>query len=85
MATDITERKQREDERKILLSELEETLGKVKTLSGVLPICAQCKKIRDSADDWHSLEKYIIDRSDANFTHGICPECADNLYPGLND
>jgi PAS domain S-box-containing protein len=85
MATDITERKQIEDERVALLSELAAALGRVKTLSGILPICSQCKKIRDNTNEWHSLEEYIRDRSDADFTHGICPECEDELYPDLKE
>lgn len=52
----------------------------MKYLEGVLPVCASCKKIRDSKGSWHHIEGYIRDRSDAEFSHGICPECADRLY-----
>jgi len=53
----------------------------VRTLSGLLPICASCKKIRDDRGYWNQIETYIKDRSEAEFTHGICPECAQRLYP----
>jgi len=49
-------------------------------LEGLLPICSHCKKIRDRHDKWHGIETYIRDRSDAEFSHGICPDCSDNLY-----
>ncbi|HBE89065.1 MAG TPA: hypothetical protein DDW67_08010 [Elusimicrobia bacterium] len=66
-------------------AELVATLGKalveVKTLSGLLPICASCKKIRDSYGKWQNLEDYISSRTEAEFTHGFCPECAGKLYP----
>ncbi len=83
--TDITERKQMEDERVVLVSELEEALRRIKTLNGILPICAHCKRIRDSVGDWHLLEEYIRERSDADFSHGICPECLKDQCPGLVD
>ncbi len=63
--------------------ELEEVLAKVKTLSGLLPICASCKKIRDDKGYWNQIEVYIRDHSDAEFSHGICPDCAKKLYPEL--
>ncbi len=59
---------------------LQKALSLVKQLSGFLPICTQCKKIRDEQGDWHQLENYIRNRSEADFSHGICPECAENLY-----
>ena len=60
---------------------LSTALGQVKQLSGLLPICASCKKIRDDSGYWNQLEHYITAHSDADFTHGICPDCADALYP----
>ena len=75
------ERKRAEEERGRLISELQESLAKVRTLSGLLPICANCKKIRDDKGYWNQIEIYIRDRSQAEFTHGICPECAQRLYP----
>lgn len=80
---DITERKWAEAEREKLILELKQTLSKVKQLSGLLPICASCKKIRDDKGYWNQIEGYIRDRSEAEFSHGICPECAKKLYPQL--
>ena len=59
--------------------ELEDALGQVKQLRGLLPICAWCKRVRDDHDYWHSVEKYIADRTDAQFSHGICPDCAKDV------
>ena len=58
-------------------------LDKVKTLSGMLPICAHCKKIRDDQGYWNQVEVYIKDHSDAEFTHGICPDCAAKVFSKL--
>ena len=80
---DITERKQAEQERDRLISELSEALMQVKALRGLLPICSVCKKIRDDQGYWQRLEAYITQHSDAEFTHSICPECAHKLYPEL--
>jgi CheY-like chemotaxis protein len=63
--------------------ELQEALIKVKTLSGLLPICASCKKIRDDQGYWQQVEVYIREHSDAEFSHGLCPDCARKLYPEL--
>jgi len=81
---EIDERKRIEKEREVLIKELQEALDKVKTLSGFLPICANCKKIRDDEGYWQRVEKYIEDRSDAMFSHSICSECVKTLYPGLD-
>lgn len=80
---DVTERKQNEEKLKQLVRKLRETLRKVKLLSGFLPICASCKKIRDDKGYWEQMEIYIRDRSEAEFSHSICPECAEKLYPQL--
>lgn len=82
---DITERKWAEAEREKLILELKEALSKVKQLSGMLPICASCKKIRDDKGYWKQIESYIGDHSEAEFTHGICPECVKKLYPDIID
>ena len=74
---DITDRKIAEAERERLIVELKEALAEVKTLRGFIPICASCKKIRDDAGYWQQIEKYIQDRSDAQFSHGLCPECKE--------
>ncbi len=73
-----------ERERDRLIIELKEALSKVKLLSGLLPICANCKKIRDDQGYWNQVEKYIGEHSNAQFTHSICPECVKKLYPDLD-
>lgn len=62
---------------------LDRAVASVKTLSGLLPICASCKRIRDDGGSWNQIELYVKARSEAEFSHGICPECAARLYPGL--
>jgi hypothetical protein len=64
---------------------LQDALHRVKQLTGLLPICASCKNIRDDRDRWTSLEEYIGERSEAEFSHGICPDCARRLYPELDE
>jgi PAS domain S-box-containing protein len=76
IARDITERERMRKEREELIIELQEALGKVNVLKGLLPICAWCKKIRDDSGYWQQIEAYIRDHSEADFTHGICPACA---------
>jgi PAS domain S-box-containing protein len=78
---DITERKEAEAERERLIHELQEALGRVKTLSGLLAMCAACRRIRDQQGHWHDLETYIRNHTEAEFSHGICPECRRTLYP----
>ncbi len=73
----------KESEVRRLVIELEAALAKVKLLSGLLPICASCNKIRDEEGEWHIIEKYIAAHSEAEFTHGICPRCVEKLYPEL--
>jgi hypothetical protein len=63
---------------------LQAAMDEVKTLSGLLPICASCKKIRDDKGYWTQIETYIREHSDAEFSHGICPDCAKKLYPELD-
>lgn len=77
------ERKRMERERERLIKDLQEALAHVKTLSGLLPICANCKKIRDDQGYWHQVDRFIAQHTDVNFSHGICPECAHKMYPGL--
>jgi PAS domain S-box-containing protein len=79
--TDITERRQAEEEREMLISELRKALYQVKILRGLLPICASCKKIRNDKGFWEQMEVYIRNHSEADFSHSICPECAIKLYP----
>jgi hypothetical protein len=65
------------------IDDLGAALRKVKTLSGLLPICASCKKIRDDNGHWHQMELYVRDHSEADFSHSICPDCATRLYPNI--
>lgn len=77
---DVTKRKTAELERERLVVELQDALAKVKLLSGFIPICASCKKIRNDAGYWQQVESYIRDHSEAKFSHGICPDCGEKLY-----
>ena len=63
--------------------ELQSALREIKTLRGILPICSYCKKIRNDDDSWHTMEKYISDHADIQFSHGICEDCANKHYPDL--
>jgi PAS domain S-box-containing protein len=78
---DITERKHFEREREQLVTELQEALGSIKTLRGLIPICASCKKIRDDSGYWNAVEGYIMQHTDAKFSHGICPDCMKRDFP----
>ena len=84
MIEDITERKMAEEERDKLVAELQKALSEVKTLQGFLPICSHCKNIRDDKGYWSKIESYIQKHSDTEFSHGICPECAEKYYPEMN-
>jgi PAS domain S-box-containing protein len=81
VARDITEKRHGEELREQLIRQLEEAVYNVKTLSGLLPICASCKKIRDDGGYWNQVEAYLMDHTDLTLTHGICPECMKKLYP----
>jgi hypothetical protein len=65
------------------MDRLKDALDNIKTLKGMLPICSSCKKIRDDEGYWHQIEKYIHERSEAEFSHSICPDCYKKLYPGF--
>ncbi len=80
IAKEITERILIEKEREKLIEELQKALEDINTLSGLLPICSKCKKIRDDKGYWNSLEEYIEKHSDASFSHGMCADCSDELY-----
>jgi hypothetical protein len=69
------------EEQQKLIAELQGALSKIKTLRGMLPICASCKKVRDDKGYWSQIEAYISEHSEAEFSHGLCPECAQKLYP----
>lgn len=83
-SVDITDRIAAEIAREKLIEELQDALNEIKTLRGILPICASCKKIRDDKGYWNQIEEYIRARSDAEFSHGLCPDCAKKLYPGFD-
>jgi PAS domain S-box-containing protein len=80
---DITQRRKIEAARENLIQDLKDAFEKIKALKGLLPICASCKKIRDDKGYWNRIEEYIRTHTDAEFTHGICPDCMDKLYPGM--
>lgn len=71
-------------ERKRLLAELRQSLARVRTLEGLLPICSHCKKIRNGEGRWHEISHYISEHSRADFTHGICPDCLKKYYSSEN-
>ena len=77
----IREKEAAEKERNRYVEELQEALKEVKQLSGLLPICSHCKQIRDDKGYWNQIESYIGAHSEAEFSHGICPDCAKKLYP----
>jgi PAS domain S-box-containing protein len=78
---DITDRKHAEEERERLVSELQSALAKIKTLSGLLSMCSSCKKIKDDRGFWQNVETYVRRHSNAEFSHGFCPDCMSELYP----
>jgi hypothetical protein len=79
----IYQEKVSSDKNEMLVVRLQRALDEIKTLSGLLPICSSCKKIRDSGDCWKQLELYVSENTNAKFSHSICPECRDKLYPGI--
>ncbi len=79
----IEKRKQTEVERERLIVDLQEALKKVKTLSGMLPLCSSCKKVRDDKGYWNQIDAYISEHSDAEISHGLCPDCMKKLYPDI--
>ncbi len=70
-------------EKERLIVELQEALGTIKTLHGIVPICASCKKIRDDKGYWNQIEAYISAHSEAEFSHSLCEDCAKKLYPKI--
>jgi PAS domain S-box-containing protein len=84
VSRDITNQKWLEEDKQKLLNKLQEALAQVKTLSGLLPICSVCKRIRDDNGYWQQVEGYIQKHTDATFTHGVCPECFPKLYPDFD-
>jgi len=78
---DVSDRKKAAAEREKLIQELQSALQEVKMLSGLLPICSSCRRIKNEQGQWSALERYISDHTEAEFSHGICPDCAQRLYP----
>jgi len=72
------------DRQRAVNEELHVALAEVRRLSGILPICAWCKKIRDREGRWHQLEAYLVGHAEVDFTHSICPECKGKFFPGRN-
>ncbi|MDA8433978.1 MAG: hypothetical protein M0Z60_13615 [Nitrospiraceae bacterium] len=71
------------DGRSKIIAELKKALNEIKTLSGLLPMCAWCKKVRDDSGYWKQVEQYIAEHTEAEFTHGICPDCLKKMEPEL--
>jgi PAS domain S-box-containing protein len=84
-STDVTERKRVEEEREKLIKELQEALKEIKTLRGILPFCSFCKKIRDDKGYWEQVDVYIHKHSQADISHGVCPECMQKHYPEYSE
>ena len=80
---DITDRKVLEAERDELIESLKKALNEIKTLRGILPLCAYCKKIRDDEGYWEQVEIYIRKHSEADVSHGICPDCVKKHFPNV--
>jgi len=85
VARDITERKRAEEERETLLQKLQTALAEVRILRGILPICSYCKRIRDDENYWQSVDAYLSEHINAEFSHSICPNCYRSVVePELN-
>ncbi len=80
---DVTVLREREAALERALAERDAALAEIKTLRGLLPICAGCKNIRDAEGKWHTIESYVEQRSNAKFSHGMCPACAAKWFPGV--
>jgi PAS domain S-box-containing protein len=85
ISRDITSRKELEEEREKLIKELQGALAHIRTLNGLLPICARCKKIRDDDGYWQQVEVYVQNHSGAEFTHAYCPDCTKKVLSELNE
>jgi CheY-like chemotaxis protein len=79
IAEDITQQKHIEEKNRCLIADLKHALKNIRTLRGLMPICASCKKIRDDKGYWHQVEAYIVEHTNAEFTHGFCPACAEKF------
>ena len=84
MVRDITALREIQAERETLIRELQQALSEVKTLKGLIPICAGCRRIRDDSGAWNPLEAFVRNTFDADFSHGLCPECAKREYEAFD-
>ncbi len=84
LTKEIQKHKETQKEREKLIFDLQEAFDSIKILKGLLPICSNCKRIRDDKGYWNQIESYISNHSEVEFSHGICKECADSLYPDLD-
>jgi len=82
---DVTEQRAGERERERLISDLQAALQEVRQLSGLLPMCSHCKRIRDADGSWHQVDVYVSRHTNVSFTHGLCPECLKEHYPDYLD
>lgn len=82
---DLTEQEQREEALRVANEKLTKALAEIRTLRGIIPICASCKKIRDDNGYWHQVEAYVAQRTHALFSHGLCSDCLRTLYPDLGE
>ena len=80
LETQVVEMRREGDERENLVGRLQQALAQMEKLRGILPICSSCKKIRDNGF-WYEIEHYIASHSQAEFSHSICPDCEEDLYP----
>jgi integral membrane sensor domain MASE1 len=85
LASAVSERRQTARERAILLDQLQRALAEIKTLQGLIPICAWCQKVRDDAGFWQGIEAYVHTHTDATFSHSICPECTTRMESTIDD
>jgi PAS domain S-box-containing protein len=85
LESEIVRRNIVEIDRQKVLSELQEALTQIRTLTGFIPICASCKKVRDDSGFWNQIEEYVEKHSHAEFSHGVCPDCVKQLYPEFSD
>jgi PAS domain S-box-containing protein len=85
IVTDITQLWRAQQELEVVVADLHEALESVKTLTGLLPICSMCKKIRDDEGYWEGVESYVTAHTDVRFSHGVCPECFPKMFPGIPD
>ena len=84
LLTELAERRRTEEEMRMKNTELAKAMDSVKSLSGLLPICSGCKKIRDDKGYWSQVESYISKHSEATFSHGLCPGCIEKYFPGID-